>query len=154
MIGAAAMNYGGRILEIENSTGRVRHIAGPAKHILSDIGLRLEIGDSPSLEDLCRFTDRMADMTLELIEGTSLETELQKCGRLELSRVRVIARDVCAVTRPQGASLAVDPLLGGSRLDVDDLLHRGMPMELMGASRGHADPDEQQFLRIGEPGAR
>jgi ethanolamine utilization protein EutA len=71
LIGAAAMNYGGRILEIENSTGRVRHIAEPAKHILNDIGLRLEIGDSPSLQDLRRFTDRMADMTVELIEGTS-----------------------------------------------------------------------------------
>ena len=71
LIGAAAMNYGGRILEIEHSTGRVRHIAEPAKHILNDIGLRLEIGDSPSLEELRRFTDRMADMTVELIEGTS-----------------------------------------------------------------------------------
>jgi len=71
LIGAAAMNYGGRILEIENSTGRVRHIAEPAEHILNDIGLRLEMGDSPSLEDLRRFTDRMADMTVELIEGTS-----------------------------------------------------------------------------------
>ena len=71
LIGAAAMNYGGRILEIENSTGRVRHIAEPAKHILGDMGLRLEIGDSPSLEDLRRFTNRMADMTVELIEGTS-----------------------------------------------------------------------------------
>ena len=71
LIGAAAMNYGGRILEIEHSTGRVRHIAGPAKHILDDIGLKMEIGDSPSLEDLRRFTNRMADMTVELIEGTS-----------------------------------------------------------------------------------
>jgi len=71
LIGAAAMNYGGRILEIENATGRVRHIAEPAKHILDDIGLRLGIGDSPSLEDLRRFTDRMADLTVELIEGTS-----------------------------------------------------------------------------------
>lgn len=71
LIGAAAMNYGGRILEIENSTGRVRHIAEPAKHILNDIGWQLEIGDSPSLEGLRRFTDRMADMTVELIEGTS-----------------------------------------------------------------------------------
>jgi ethanolamine utilization protein EutA len=71
LIGAAAMNYGGRILEIEHSSGRVRHVAEPAKHILSDIDLRLEIGDSPSLEDLRRFTDRMADLTVELIEGTS-----------------------------------------------------------------------------------
>src|ERR1041385_1847993 len=65
------MNFGGRILEIEHLTGRVRHIAEPAKQILDDIGLRLQIGDSPSLEDLRRFTDRMADMTVELIEGTS-----------------------------------------------------------------------------------
>ena len=71
LIGAAAMNYGGRVLEIENSTGRVRHIAEPAKYILNDIGLRLDIGDSPSLEELRRFTDRMADLTVELIEGTS-----------------------------------------------------------------------------------
>jgi ethanolamine utilization protein EutA len=71
LIGAAAMNYGGRILEIENFTGRVRHIADPARRILDDIGLHLNIGDSPSLEDLRRFTDRMADMTVELIEGTS-----------------------------------------------------------------------------------
>jgi ethanolamine utilization protein EutA len=71
LIGAAAMNYGGRILEIENATGQVRHIAEPAKHILDDIGLKLEIGDSPSLEDLRRFTDRMADLSVELIEGTS-----------------------------------------------------------------------------------
>ena len=71
LIGAAAMNYGGRILEVEHATGRVRHIAEPAKRILEDIGMRLEIGDSPSLDDLRRFTDRMADMTVELIEGTS-----------------------------------------------------------------------------------
>ncbi len=71
LIGAAAMNYGGRILEIEHTTGRVRHIADPARHILDDIGLRLEIGDSSSLDELRRFTDRMADMTVELIEGAN-----------------------------------------------------------------------------------
>ncbi|HET9907538.1 MAG TPA: ethanolamine ammonia-lyase reactivating factor EutA [Anaerolineales bacterium] len=70
-IGAAAMNYGGRILEIEHTSGRVRHIADPAKHILHDIGFTLAIGDSPSLDELRRFTDRMADMTVELVEGTS-----------------------------------------------------------------------------------
>ena len=70
-MGAAAMNYGGRILEIEHSSGRVRHVAEPAKHVLEDIGLRLDTGDSPSLDDVRRFTDRMADMTVELIEGTS-----------------------------------------------------------------------------------
>lgn len=71
MIGAAAMNYGGRILEVEHVSGRVRQIADPAGHILSDIGLQLNPGDTPSLDDLRRFTDRMADMTVELIEGGS-----------------------------------------------------------------------------------
>jgi ethanolamine utilization protein EutA len=71
LIGAAAMNYGGRILEVDHSTSRVRHIAGPAKHILDNIGLSLAIGDSPSLEELRRFTNRMADLSVELIEGTA-----------------------------------------------------------------------------------
>jgi ethanolamine utilization protein EutA len=71
LVGAAAMNYGGRILEVEHETGKVRQIAEPAKHILADIGLNLSVGDSPSLEELRRFTNRMADLTVELIEGTS-----------------------------------------------------------------------------------
>ncbi len=71
LVAAAAMNYGGRIIEVEHATGRVRHLAEPARHILADIGLRLEIGDSPSLSDLRRFADRMADLTVELVEGTS-----------------------------------------------------------------------------------
>lgn len=71
LIGAAAMNYGGRILMVDHASGRVTHIAEPAKNILADIRLNLNEGDTPSLDDLCRFTDRMADMTLELVEGTS-----------------------------------------------------------------------------------
>jgi ethanolamine utilization protein EutA len=68
---AAAMNYGGRILEIERASGRVRQVAEPARAILEDIGLRLEIGDVVGLAPLRRFTDRMADLTVELIEGTT-----------------------------------------------------------------------------------
>jgi ethanolamine utilization protein EutA len=70
-LAAAAMNYGGRILEVEHATGRIRHIADPAKQILADCGINLNVGDAPSLADLRRFTNRMADMTLELVEGTS-----------------------------------------------------------------------------------
>ena len=71
LVAAAAMNYGGRILEIDQATGKIRHIAEPAKHILNTIGVQLAIGDSPSLSDLHQFTDRMAELTLELIEGSS-----------------------------------------------------------------------------------
>jgi ethanolamine utilization protein EutA len=71
LIGAAAMNYGGRILEVEHGSGKIRYIAEPAKNILADIGLNLQAGDMPSLVQLRYFTDRMADLTVELIEGTS-----------------------------------------------------------------------------------
>jgi ethanolamine utilization protein EutA len=70
-LAAAAMNYGGRILEVEHSIGKIRHIAEPAKSILADCGLNLQVGDAPSMAHLKRFTDRMADMTVELVEGTS-----------------------------------------------------------------------------------
>ena len=68
-ISAAAMNYGGRIIVIDHAAGKIRHLAEPARIILADCGIRLEVGDAPSLTDLYRFTDRMADMTVELIEG-------------------------------------------------------------------------------------
>jgi ethanolamine utilization protein EutA len=71
VLAAAAMNFGGRILEIEHSNGQIRFIADPARQILADCGLALNPGDSPSLADLRRFTDRMADMAVELVEGTS-----------------------------------------------------------------------------------
>ena len=70
-VSAAAMNFGGRILEVEHGSGRVRHIAEPAKHILADCGIQLEAGSSPTLEELRRFTDRMADLAVELVEGTA-----------------------------------------------------------------------------------
>lgn len=69
LLAAAAMNFGGRIVELSHTTGFIRYIADPAKLILADCGLRLEVGDQPSLADLKRFTDRMADVTVELIEG-------------------------------------------------------------------------------------
>ena len=70
-LAAAAMNYGGRIIEIDHATGRIRYIAEPAKLILADCQLSLNIGDTPPLSDLKRFTDRMADVTVDLVEGTT-----------------------------------------------------------------------------------
>ncbi|MBI5082520.1 MAG: ethanolamine ammonia-lyase reactivating factor EutA, partial [Chloroflexi bacterium] len=71
MIAAAAMNYGGRIMEIDHASGKIRHIAEPARHILNDLKSNLGVADSPTLNDLRRFTDRMADLTVELAEGAS-----------------------------------------------------------------------------------
>ncbi len=69
LISSAAMNFGGRIIEMEHATGRIRHIAEPAQKILADCALNLKVGEIPVLADLRRFTDRMADMVVELIEG-------------------------------------------------------------------------------------
>jgi len=60
LIAAAAMNYGGRILEIEHATGQIRRIAEPAQYILDDTGLRYAIGDKPTLGDLRRFTEAVS----------------------------------------------------------------------------------------------
>lgn len=70
LLSAAAMNFGGRILEIDHATGAIRHIAVPAQHILAELNLPLKIGDRPDLADVRAFTNRMADLTVELIEGS------------------------------------------------------------------------------------
>ena len=71
VIASAAMNFGGRIIEIDPVTGAITHLAEPALNVMIDCGLNLRTGSVPSLEELRRFTDRLADMALELIEGTS-----------------------------------------------------------------------------------
>lgn len=71
LLGGAAMNFGGRIMVIEHASGRITHLADPARKIMADLGLNLSVGAIPSIEDLRLFTDRMADMTVELIEGTN-----------------------------------------------------------------------------------
>ncbi|MDD5368621.1 MAG: ethanolamine ammonia-lyase reactivating factor EutA [Anaerolineaceae bacterium] len=71
LIAAAAMNFGGRIIEIEHATGLIRHMAHPARTILRDLDLAWNLGDIPSLAGARRFTDRMAGLTVELIEGST-----------------------------------------------------------------------------------
>ncbi len=70
LLAAAAMNYGGRILQVDPVSGRIRHIAGPAQLILAYLGLPLSLNSQPTLAQLRQFTDCMADLTVHLIEGT------------------------------------------------------------------------------------
>jgi ethanolamine utilization protein EutA len=71
MIAAAAMNYGGRILELDPSGGQIRHITEPGRILAAHLGLPLEVGAHPGLTQLRALTDCMADLTVELIEGQS-----------------------------------------------------------------------------------
>ncbi|MGB8720082.1 MAG: ethanolamine ammonia-lyase reactivating factor EutA [Desulfobacterales bacterium] len=69
MIAAAAMNYGGRILEIDPPSGQIRHLAEPARILIAHLKSPLAVGFKPDLEQLRQVTDCMADLTVELIEG-------------------------------------------------------------------------------------
>ncbi|MFO7631397.1 MAG: ethanolamine ammonia-lyase reactivating factor EutA [Caldilinea sp.] len=71
LVATAAMNYGGRILEIDGERNCVRAIAEPARCILADCGIHLEVGGAVTIDVLRRFTDRMAELTIDLIEGTA-----------------------------------------------------------------------------------
>lgn len=66
--GSAAMTYGGRAIELDGD--RVRAVTRPGQAILASVGLRLAPGDRPSLADLRRATDAMAELTVHLVEGT------------------------------------------------------------------------------------
>lgn len=66
---SAAMNIGGRLMEVDPSSGRITHITGAAAHILNHLGLSLRVGDTSAFADLARITACMAEMTVELIEG-------------------------------------------------------------------------------------
>jgi ethanolamine utilization protein EutA len=66
---SAAMAFGGRILELDGD--RVRSVTGPGRLILASAGLSLAPGDRPGLADLLRATQAMAELTVQLVEGTS-----------------------------------------------------------------------------------
>ena len=66
------MNYGGRILEIDARDGSVRaHCRTSRSASWPTVDCTWRWATTPTLADLRRFTDRMADLTLELIEGTA-----------------------------------------------------------------------------------
>lgn len=70
-VAASAMNFGGRIIEIEPVSGQVRRIARPAQAILNHLGLRMSVGDRPTLADLIPVTRAMSGLCVELIEGST-----------------------------------------------------------------------------------
>ncbi len=68
-VDSSAMSFGGRVIEIQGS--QITHI-NKIGQILIDYGeLKLTIGDKPSIEDLRKVTDLMAELAIHLIQGTS-----------------------------------------------------------------------------------
>jgi ethanolamine utilization protein EutA len=70
MVASAAMNYGGRILQLDPASGQIRHIADPARLIIDYLNLSFQVGSQPTLAQLRQFTGCMADLTIYLFEGT------------------------------------------------------------------------------------
>lgn len=68
-LAAAAMNIGGRIVEIDHNTMQVRHIAEPARKIIQHHNLPIAVGRDAELGPLREFCNLLADLTVELIEG-------------------------------------------------------------------------------------
>lgn len=68
-VGSAAMNFGGRVIEITD--GVVRGITRAGEWIISAAGAHIRIRERPSLADLRLVTDCMADVTVHLIEGST-----------------------------------------------------------------------------------
>jgi ethanolamine utilization protein EutA len=66
---SAAMSYGGRSIELDGPV--VRSITRPGEAILASVGLKLSAGDRPSLGDLRRVTQAMAELTAHLVVGTT-----------------------------------------------------------------------------------
>jgi len=68
-LAAAAMNVGGRIIEIDRSTMQIGYIAEPARKIIQYHNLPLGAGTRAELGPLREFCNILAELTVELIEG-------------------------------------------------------------------------------------
>ena len=68
-VASAAMNYGGRVIELKD--GVITAITRAGGWICEAAGVSLKVGDRPTLSDLRRVTDAMAAVTVNLIEGTT-----------------------------------------------------------------------------------
>lgn len=72
-LAAAAMNIGGRMIEVDRATMTIRHVADPARKIIQYHALPITTGGRAELGPLRAFCDAMADLTVELIEGRESE---------------------------------------------------------------------------------
>lgn len=69
LMATAVIAVGGRHIEIEHTTGRVRKITETGARILALLGSNLSVGDQADLPTLRRFADQMAELIVELLEG-------------------------------------------------------------------------------------
>ena len=71
-IDTACVNVGGRLIELERGRDRITYIAQPAREVLKEAGLPLQVGDKVSMADLRTIAQLMADCIVEVIGATGL----------------------------------------------------------------------------------
>ncbi len=78
-ISSSGLAVGGRQIVLEQTSGTVRHIAGPGRTIVEHLGLPVEVGLKPEISALREFCDCMAELTADLVQGrqSSLGEKLQ-----------------------------------------------------------------------------
>ncbi len=72
-LGSAAAMVGGRQIVIDPSTLKITHIAPAGQKIIDACSLNLVVGVQPDLEELRKFTDQMAEITVDLVCGIDSE---------------------------------------------------------------------------------
>jgi ethanolamine utilization protein EutA len=68
-IGSSAIMVGGRGLQLDAGSGLVTAITSSAREVLDDLGSPLEVGRPASLGELRTFTDELARLVVDLMEG-------------------------------------------------------------------------------------
>jgi ethanolamine utilization protein EutA len=79
VIDSSCINIGGRLLELDSSTGAITHITEPMAYIIKDLGLTLKKGDTVTLGQIKAICERMAALVwdgLFHMKGESLTHEL------------------------------------------------------------------------------
>jgi len=69
LMDVAVLQCGGRHIEVDRETKRVRKITEPGRRMLEHLGIDLSVGDPADLSVLRRFTELMADLIVEVIAG-------------------------------------------------------------------------------------
>jgi ethanolamine utilization protein EutA len=82
LVSSSAMNFGGRVMELDGPV--LRSVTNAGQAILDAAGLHLVPGDRPTLAQLRKACDIMAGLTVELLEGrtSALADKLYQCPPL------------------------------------------------------------------------
>jgi ethanolamine utilization protein EutA len=68
-MGSVVLSVGGRHIQVDHATGRVRKVTPSGRKILKSLGIKLAVGDLAEIGTLWRFAEQMADLIVEALEA-------------------------------------------------------------------------------------